>query len=125
MGDKMKRIITIMTCLLLLTGCSKGYKGYTTNKNYLDKNVKTYQNITYSDYKKKIDNKETFMLFVWQEGCSHCEAFEPTLNNVIKKLKIKIYGLDLRSLSEEEYAVFKNKTFITGTPSLVLISEGK
>ena len=28
-------------------------------------------------------------------------------------------------MSEEEYQVFKNKTFVTGTPSLVLINEGK
>ena len=124
MGDKMKKILMILTCLLLFTGCSKGYKGYVVNKEYSEKGVKSYNNIKYDEYKKKIDNKDTFLLFVWQEGCSHCEAFKPTFDKVIKNMGLKVYGIDLKSLSEEQYAVFKNKTFVTGTPSLVLIEKG-
>ncbi|MBR1717769.1 MAG: conjugal transfer protein TraF [Bacilli bacterium] len=121
----MKRVILILFSFVLFTGCTNTYKGYVTKKAYLEKGTKTYQNITFDEYKKKIENKDTFLLFVWQEGCSHCEAFDPTLKNVISNLKIKVYGIDLRSMSEEEYQVFKNKTFVTGTPSLVLINEGK
>ena len=121
----MKKVLMTLACILLFTGCTKSYKGYVTNKAYLEKGTKTYQNITFNEYKKKIDNKETFLLFVWQEGCAHCEAFKPTFENVISNMNLKVYGIDLRSLSEEEYAIFKNKTFVTGTPSLVLIDKGK
>ncbi len=121
----MKKILMIIACLFLFTGCSKGYKGYVTNKTYTEKGIKTYQNIKYDEYKKKIENKETFLLFVWQEGCTHCEAFKPIFNNVIKKMDLKVYGIDLKGLSEDEYKVFKNKTFVTGTPSLVLFEDGK
>ena len=125
MGDKMKKILMALIGIMLFTGCTNSYKGYVVSKDFKESNVKTYQNIDYEEYTKKINNKETFLLFVWQEGCSHCEAFEPVLKNVISKLNIKVYGLDLRSLSEEEYSVFKNKTFVTGTPSTLLIKDGK
>ncbi|MBP3766609.1 MAG: thioredoxin family protein [Bacilli bacterium] len=121
----MKKVLIALIGIILFTGCTNSYKGYVTNKDYLEKGSKTYQNIDYKEYTKKINNKETFLLFVWQEGCSHCEAFEPVLNNVISNLNIKVYGLDLKSLSEEEYSVFKNKTFVTGTPSTLLIKDGK
>ena len=64
------------------------------------------------------------MLFIWQTGCSHCESFEPKLNNIISYYNMDIYGLNLRELTEEEYAMVKNKTFVTGTPALVYFSEG-
>ena len=124
MGDKMKRVLIALACIFMFTGCTKSYKGYVVNKDFKEKNVKTYQNISFDEYKKKIDNKETFLLFVWQEGCTHCESFKPTFENVISNMDLKVYGIDLKSLSEDEYKVFKNKTFVTGTPSLVFISEG-
>ena len=108
-----KIVIAILSLMMLfiLTGCGS-------------KNT-TYQNISYDEYTQKVENNETFLLFLWQTGCSHCEAFEPTLNKVIKANNLEVYGLNLAEVTEEQYEVVKNKTFMTGTPTLVYFKDGK
>ena len=104
-----KLLITIL--LVLLVGCSKG----------------TYSEpveINYSDFESKVSSKESFVLFMWQEGCSHCEAFKPTLNEVVKKYDVLIYSINLSELEDKEYLKIENKTFIKGTPTMVYIKEG-
>lgn len=104
-----KLLVTIL--LVLLVGCSKG----------------TYSEpveINYSDFESKVSSKESFVLFMWQEGCSHCEAFKPTLNEVVKKYDVLIYSINLSELEDKEYLKIENKTFIKGTPTMVYIKEG-
>jgi len=104
-----KILITIL--LVLLVGCSKG----------------TYNEpveIGYSDFDTKIKAKESFVLFMWQEGCSHCETFKPTLNEVIKKHDVLVYSINLSELEDKEYSKIENKTFIKGTPTMVYVKEG-
>ena len=107
----MKKVLLLLLVMLSLVGCSKGT--YTEPVE-----------IKYDEFQTKIDNKESFVLFMWQTGCSHCEAFEPTLKEVIKEKDILIYSINLKNLTEEEYAKLENKTFIKGTPTMVYIEEG-
>ena len=107
----MKKVLLVLLVMLSLVGCSKGT--YTEPVE-----------IKYDEFQTKIDNKESFVLFMWQTGCSHCEAFEPTLKEVIKEKDILIYSINLKNLTEEEYAKLENKTFIKGTPTMVYIEEG-
>ncbi len=129
-GDNMKKILMVLMSLIIITGCGDVtiniYKDYkTTDKVEISsKKTKTFKNLTYDEYTKKLANKDSFVLFIWQTGCSHCESFEPKLNNIISYYNMDIYGLNLRELTEEEYAMVKNKTFVTGTPALVYFSEG-
>lgn len=104
-----KLLITIL--LVLLVGCSKG----------------TYNEpveIGYSDFESKVSSKESFVLFMWQEGCSHCEMFKPTLNDVIKEHDVLVYSINLSELEDKEYSKIENKTFIKGTPTMVYVKEG-
>lgn len=110
----MKKIFIIILLILGLTGCTNSGSKYTEPSL-----------IKYDEFMTKIENKETFTLLMWQTGCSHCESFEPRLNNVIKKYDIQMYSINLAELSETEYAKVKNKTFISGTPTTVYIKEGK
>ena len=107
----MKKVLLVLLVMLSLVGCSKGT--YTEPVE-----------IKYDEFQSKIDNKESFVLFMWQTGCSHCEAFEPTLKEVIKEKDILIYSINLKNLTEEEYAKLENKTFIKGTPTMVYIEKG-
>ena len=93
----------------------------------LNKNskYKTYTSLSYSEYEEKLNKEDTFLLFLWQTGCSHCEDFEPKLKDVIAEYNLEVYGLNLADLSEDEYAKVKNKTFISGTPTLVYLKNGK
>lgn len=107
----MKKILIVVLLLLTITGC--------TNNSY-----KEPIKIKYDEYIEKINNKETFALLMWQTGCTHCEVFEPKLNKVIEKYKIKMYSIDLSELDDTEYAKIKNKTFISGTPTTVYFKDG-
>jgi len=111
----MKKVIVILTILLCITGC-----GLSSDK---DKYTKTID-ISYEKYLKKIENKDEFVLLLWQTGCSHCETFEPKLEEVIREYNVKIYSINLANLTNVEYAKIKNKTFINGTPTTVYIKNG-
>jgi hypothetical protein len=121
-----KTFLLGLTILFLMTGCDTDtsiYSKYkvTTNES---ETYTTYQDLTYDEYKEKIDNKESFVLLLYQTGCSHCESFEPKLNEIISYYNLKIYGLNLAELSDKEYSIVKNKTHVSGTPTTVVIKEG-
>ena len=109
----MKKIFIILLLVLGLTGCNSVAQKYT------EPNL-----INYDEFMSKIDNKDTFTLLMWQTGCAHCEDFEPKLNNVIKKYNINMYSINMANLDDTQYAKMKNKTFISGTPTMVYIKDG-
>ena len=123
----MKKILLVLLSVFLLTGCNSNpiYKGYkTTSLGLSSKKVKTYQEITYNDFSKKISNNETFLVLLWQTGCSHCEDFDPKLKSIISYFNLEVYALNLADLSEDEYNKVKNKVFMSGTPTMAYIKDG-
>lgn len=112
----MKKLFISIILILMLTGCSlfnEDETGFTT-----------YETLTYDEYISKIDANETFVIFLWQTGCSHCETFDPKIKAVIKKYDLEVFSMNLAELSDTEYAKVKNKTFITGTPTTLYIEDG-
>lgn len=104
-----KILILILVPLLLICGCSK----------------KTYTEISYDDFKQKIDNKESFILFIGAESCAHCATYKPTLNSVINKYNVDVYYIDIDKLSSKESSYLNNAVPFTGTPTTVFIKNGK
>lgn len=122
-----KLTLCVMICAVLFSfsGCGLHDKYQVTNEHKTEKTYKKTNEITYEEYSNKLENNETFIVLLWQTGCSHCESFEPKLNKIIEKYNLEIFSLNLHDLSEKEYSTIKNKTFITGTPTTVYIKEGK
>lgn len=122
-----KLMLCIMSCLVLfnLTGCGVSSKYQVTKEHRTETKYKETKEITYEEYEQKISNNETFILLLWQTGCSHCETFEPKLNKIIKQYNLEIFSLNLHDLSDKEYSTIKNKTFVSGTPTTVFIQDGK
>lgn len=127
---KKKTILLLSLLTILFSGCGKNvdsiYNEYKLSSNVnVDKKNTSLEEIDYDTYSKKIANKETFILLIFQTGCQHCESFEPKLNEVIKYYNIKVYSLNRANLSEKESAILENKTYVTGTPTLVHFIDGK
>ena len=74
-----------------------------SNKN------KYLENITYSQLEEKINNQETFILYVGSEECSACEIFKHNLIDVLYKNEGTAYYLDLNKKKEKEYKKFNKK----------------
>lgn len=103
-------IMISFIALCCITGCSK------------KSNIKE---ITLKELKQKIENKETFPLFVGNEGCSHCVSYKPILESVANQYDITIYHLDNSKLKEDEYNEFKRIINISGTPTIAFIEDGE
>lgn len=123
----MKRILLVILSIMMLTGCESKEKSIFDNYKTVKNNEKIYTEsiaLTYSEYEAKIQNKDSFVLLMWQTGCGHCETFEPILNEVISKYNLEIYSINLAEVTNEQYSKIKNKTFISGTPTTVVFKDG-
>ncbi len=110
----MKKILNfgiILAIILLLTGCG--------NNSYL-------KEISFSTLTKKLDNGDTFVFTVIQDGCTHCAVFEPRYEEVINEYKIDAFILNFSNVSDSEYEQFV-KIFgpKIGTPTTFFIFDGK
>lgn len=106
----MKKILLVILSVLCLTGCSSGTK---------------LKNISYNELNEKMKNKETFVLYIGAANCSHCSEFKPTLEKVVKEYNLDVYYIDMATVSEEEYEAVKNKTNLQGTPTVLVVQNGK
>ena len=120
----MKKIILMLISLLIITGCDNSvFKKYEVVNKSSEKHTTTIE-LTYDEYEAKIKNKDSFVLLMWQTGCSHCISFEPTLNKIISYYNLEIYSINLKNVSDYEYSKIENKTYITGTPTTVVFKDG-
>ena len=103
-------VVILIVSLVSLSGCSG------------KSNIKE---ITLDELKEKIANKESFPLYVGNEGCSHCISYKPVLEAVAKEYDITTYHLDNSKLSDKEQSQFKSIINISGTPTIAFITDGE
>ena len=85
--------------------------------------------ITYSEYEEKINNEETFLVMIVNDGCSYCEMFIPVMTEVANEYSIPVYSLNLANLISDEYNSLSNSNSYLkrerwGTPTTLLM-QGK
>ena len=107
-----KFLILLSFVVIFVTGC--GSKKYTT-----------YDEISYSDYKEMISNKETFPLVIGRTGCSACELFKPTMEAFISKYDIDVKYIDISKLSDEENNEFSSLVGFNSTPTTIFFKDGE
>lgn len=105
---KFLKLIVIILCLFIFTGCGKSY----------------VKEISYNEYKDLIKDKETFILEIMRTDCSACINFKPKLEQVAEDYKLEIKYLNTDHLSEEEYNDLFDKTGISGTPTVIFYHNG-
>ena len=99
-----KKVIICIAIVFLISACNS------SSSNIID--------ISSDDLKQKINNKETFILYIGNDNCSHCISYKPVLESVLKKYKIKIYHLD-----NTKYEI--NDFNIEGTPTVLFVEKGE
>lgn len=80
--------------------------------------------ISYEEYIEKVNNSESFILYVKQTYCSHCKSFTPVISKVLEDYKIEANYINLTKLSDNERDIFTNELSINGTPSVLFFEEG-
>ena len=110
---KNKLIIIGVIILIVLFGIIL-YFSLKPTKN----NIKT---IIGSDLVEKLNQKETFILLVSQDGCSHCEEYKPILNRVLEENNKTAYEIEWKEIRNHDK--LKNLFNINGTPTTIFINE--
>lgn len=108
---KFLKIFVLLISITVLVGCTS------KSKNMIE--------ISLDDFKGKLANKESFVLYVGNNSCSACNSYMPTLESVIKEYNITIYHLDNSKLSSKEFAEFTTYLNISGTPTVAFIKNGE
>ena len=109
-------VFIFMIAIISITGCTKKNKEETSE--YLHK-------MSYTEYVKKIDNKESFVVEIMSKDCSACKGFRPKLVAFLNEYKVDMYYIDLDDFSEEEYESFDKLVKFTGTPTTIFIKDGE
>ena len=78
-----------------------------------------------SEFKEKIENKESFILIITGSNCSHCEGYKPTFKQVLHENDLYAYEVVQDTLNNEDLAYLKNISSISGTPTIVFINNGE
>ena len=87
------------------------------SNNLIEMNTKTL--------KEKINNKDSFILLITKEGCSHCAENLPVFINVLEKYNLTAYKLDLADMSDSDKEYLADIANISGTPTTVFIENGE
>lgn len=106
-----KYFVLVISFMFILCACTKS-----------NSHIKE---ISLKDLKTKINNKESFALYIGNENCSHCVAYLPTLEEVLDKYNITVYHLDNSKLSTNELSKLKEYVNITGTPTIAFLVKGE
>ena len=110
MNKILKAIVLLFVVTIMFCGCSKEER---------------IVEISLDEFKEKMANKESFVLYVGNEGCSHCISYRPVLEQVLEDYDITIYQIDNSKLDNSEFAEFRTYVNISGTPTVAFIADGE
>lgn len=105
-----KFLVLILFMVIFISGCGK---------------KTTYDEISYSEFKKLVENKESFPLVIGSSTCSACSLFRPTMEAFIKKYNIDVKYIDISKLSENENGEFSSIIGFKSTPTTVFFVDGE
>ncbi len=108
----MKKLIIGLLLLFVATAC--------TASNSVT------ENIGVNDLKRMINNKETFILEIVQDGCSHCADFAPKFKSALKEAKLTAKVINVSNITQKEYEDMKDVLSLSnfGTPLVMFFDKG-
>ncbi len=96
-------VLGLIGCIT--TGCTKSYM----------------VEISYEEYQKLLENKETFVLEVMKNDCSACKGIRPKLKKISGEYKVEIKYIDISKLKEEQIDTLE----VSATPTIIFYTNGE
>jgi len=117
----MKKISFILLCILLLGGCSKPADN-PKDPAVLGEIIEcTPQHVL-----NKIDNKDTFFLFVSTTTCPICKEYKNVIQELIINYEVDVYHLEADIYTEEEMMEVKERLDnLTDAPDTFIYVDGE
>lgn len=112
----MKKNILLLILLLGLVGCKKSVFSL-DSKYYNNKDIVVINDI---DFNNLINNKESFIVFIYDSTCITCREFNNVLQEFVDKEGISIYKLSYKDMKNTNL-----KNDIKYYPSLAIFNRGK
>lgn len=86
--------------------------------------------ITYSDYKKMVEDGDAFVVVIERAGCGYCQMYMPILEEYVKEKQIAVTYIDTDTLTENEFNELSNtnkylKKNNWGTPTTLFMLGDK
>lgn len=78
--------------------------------------------ISYNPLKTRFDNKENFVFFMYGATCSGCHKFTPILQEYLKEAKIKMYAIEVNTLSQANNELVRT---LGATPAVAIVKNGE
>lgn len=102
---KKLKFLVILVALFLISGCSKSY----------------LKEISYDEYKKLLEDDETFILEVMSNDCTACKDFRPKLEEVASDYKIEVKYINIDKLTADQY----DELAVSATPTVIFYIDGE
>ncbi|MGN1399100.1 MAG: conjugal transfer protein TraF [Erysipelotrichaceae bacterium] len=112
----MKKVLIGLLLLISLLGCNKKFTKGEVVTAYADKVL------------EKLENKESFIVYIGYDDCQSCKEFKPILNQLIENYAITIYYLPTDDkqtqdqLNEIQYNYFYRMYW---TPTVYIVEDGQ
>ncbi|MBC1375478.1 thioredoxin family protein [Listeria farberi] len=130
----MKKIILLLalfTIVLTLGACGDNKKETEEKSKQTEKESATFLNIiSTKDFKQKMADKTTGLVYVGRPTCEDCQAFQPILKKELEKRqpnqKMAYYNTDKASeKSRDDMVALLKKMDIDSVPTMVYLKDGK
>lgn len=87
-------------------------------------NYNNIEQLTYDSFQNMIKDKRSFVVVISQTYCSHCIAYKPIYNEVLKQHNSKGYDLDILNLDKEKRQEILDTLDVPGTPTTLIFIDG-
>ncbi len=114
----MKKLLFIVTIMLLLVGCEKKQEKFYLDEEYYEGNE--IKEITKKEFQKLEKDKANFGVFVYLPGCTSCAKFNEVLTEFTEDKNMTFYKIaigDAKNTSIDDTIEY--------APSLILYNEGE
>lgn len=133
----MKKILMMLFLLVTIVGCSckkeesiKVKVDYEQMPNVDDSSeylhsissLLSYELVDLNNYDEKVNNGDSFVLFVYSNSCSGCKLLAPALKAYVDETNLVVYTLNYSKVTDKHELY---KAGVNTTPYLVLIENGK